>query len=170
MSAYQTVTRSYDYPVGARDARHLPELSGLDFLRALQAGEIPPPSFGSTLDVEGIVELAEGLVVFRATPAAFHLNPIGTVHGGYAATLLDSCMGCAIHSALPAGMAYTTAELKVNYIRAMTPDTGPVRAEGRVIHVGRTMATSEGRLVGEADGRLYAHGSTTCLVFPAKPA
>ena len=104
-------------------------------------------------------------MVFAGTPDLRHYNPIGVVHGGYAATLLDSCMGCAVHSALEAGQGYTTLELKVNYVRAMTVNTGRVRAEGKIINVGRQVATAEGRIVGD-DGKLYAHGTTTCLVFP----
>ena len=110
-----------------------------------------------------------GEAEFVCTPGERHTNPLGTVHGGLAATLLDSAMGCAVHTTLEPGIGYTTAELKINYIRAMTPQTGPVHAVGKVVHVGRQMAVAEGRLTG-ADGRLYATGSTTCLVFPLPPA
>jgi uncharacterized protein (TIGR00369 family) len=98
------------------------------------------------------------------------LNPIGSVHGGYAAALLDTVLGCAIHSALDRGVGYTTVELKVNYVRGMTIQTGLVRAEGTVIHLGRTLATAEAKLYGRDDGRLYAHGSTTCMLFPIQAA
>ena len=111
-----------------------------------------------------IVEVGEGRAVFAVDPAEYHYNPIGVVHGGLAATLLDSAMGCAVHSTLPAGAGYTTLEIKVNFIRAMTADTGRVRCEAKVVHVGGRTATAEGRVVDEA-GKLYAHGSTTCLVL-----
>jgi uncharacterized protein (TIGR00369 family) len=102
--------------------------------------------------------------VFAGTPRFEHYNPLGTVHGGYAATLLASCMACAVHSSLPKGVGYTTLEFKISLTRAMTADTGEVRAEGKVITAGRRVATSEGRLT-DANGRLIAHGTTTCLVF-----
>jgi uncharacterized protein (TIGR00369 family) len=104
-------------------------------------------------------------VVFEATPEREHYNPIGSVHGGFAATLLDSAMGCAVHSTLPAGTGYTTLELSVNYVRPMTVDSGPVRVEGTIVHGGRRQATAEGRLVSVESGKLLAHGKTTCLIF-----
>jgi uncharacterized protein (TIGR00369 family) len=110
-------------------------------------------------------EFSEGFAVFTAEPAAYHYNPIGVVHGGLAATLLDSAMSCAVHTTLRAGERYTTLELKVNFVRAITADTGPVRAEGRLIHRGGTVATADGRLVAERDGKLLAHGVTTCLIL-----
>jgi uncharacterized protein (TIGR00369 family) len=111
------------------------------------------------------VRVDNGLMIFQGTPGRQHYNPLGTVHGGYAATLLDSCVGCAIHSMLPAGKGYTTVELKVNFIRALTEKTGPIRAEGKVINVGNQVAVAEGRIT-DVQGRLYAHATTTCLVFP----
>ena len=113
------------------------------------------------------VEVAFGKAVFQGTPQLKHYNPLGTVHGGWFATLLDSAVGCAVHSSLPAGKAYTTLELKVNIVRALTDKVPLVRAEGRVVHGGSQVATAEGRLVGP-DGKLYAHASTTCLVFDAR--
>jgi uncharacterized protein (TIGR00369 family) len=110
------------------------------------------------------MEVADGRAVFQGTPLERHLNPLGTVHGGWIATLLDSALGCSIHTRLPAGRGYTTAELGVNYVKAVTPRVPRVRAEGRVIHCGRQLATAEARVVG-ADGTLYAHATTTCLVF-----
>jgi len=139
-------------------------MSGLEFLRGIFEGRLPRPPISRTLGFEGI-EVEKGRAVFAGTPDLNYYNPIGSVHGGYAATLLDSCMGCAVHSTLEAGQGYTTLELKVNYVRAMTTETGRVRAEGRIISVGRRVATAEGRLTGD-DGTLYAHGTTTCLVFP----
>jgi uncharacterized protein (TIGR00369 family) len=138
-------------------------LSGLEYMRAIAAGEIPPPPIAVLLGFE-LVEVDEGRAVFAVTPQEFHYNPIGVVHGGLAATLLDSAMGCAVHSTLPAGTAYTTLEVKVNFARAITRDTGRVISEGTVIHRGRTVATAEGRIVAEATGKLLAHGTTTCLL------
>ena len=112
-----------------------------------------------------LISADKGHVVFQGTPEHRHYNPIGSVHGGFHATLLDSCVGCAVHTTLEAGQGYTTLELKVNYVRALTDRVGPVRAEGKVIHVGKQVATAEGRIV-DVQGRLYAHASTTCLVFP----
>lgn len=144
------------------DPEAMRRMSGLDYLRQLfgRGG----PGIGRTLGFEA-EEFAEGRASFTCIPGEGHTNPLGTIHGGIAATMLDSAMGCAVHTTLPPGIGYTTAELKINYIRAMTPRTGLVRAVGTVIHVGRQLAVAEGRLTGE-DGRLYAHGTTTCLVFP----
>jgi uncharacterized protein (TIGR00369 family) len=111
------------------------------------------------------VEFGEGFAIFGAEPAEYHYNPIGVVHGGLAATLLDSAMSCAVHTTLAPGERYTTLELKVNFVGAITAATGSVRAEGRVIHRGGTIATAEGRLVAEKDGKLLAHGVTTCLLL-----
>ena len=111
------------------------------------------------------VEVERGPRVFDARARREHYNPIGAVHGGVAATLLDSAMGCAVHTTLPAGTGYTTLELKVNYVRAMTSDTGPVRCEGEVVHRGGTVMTAEGRIWEESGGALLAHGTCTCLVL-----
>lgn len=137
--------------------------SGLDFLQAIARGELPAPPIAALVDMR-LDHVEPGLVRFTATPAEMHYNPIGSVHGGIAATLLDSALGCSVHSTLPAGRGYTTLEIKITYIRAMTVATGPVIAEARVIHAGRQMAAAEGRIVDGA-GRLYATGTTTCLVF-----
>lgn len=137
--------------------------SGLEFLQKIVNGELPPPPLARLLNFD-LVELREGHAVFAVDPAEYHYNPIGVVHGGLAATLLDSAMGCAVHSTLPAGAGYTTLEIKVNFIRAMTADTGRVRCEAQTIHVGGRTATAEGRVIDEA-GRLYAHGTTTCLIL-----
>ncbi len=138
-------------------------MSGLDYLKAMQEGKIPSPPIGILMDMR-IVEVTEGRVIFAAQPAEYHYNPLGTVHGGLAATLLDSALGCAIHSTLQAGTGYTTLELKVNYLRPMTRESGMMYCEGKVIHVGGRIATAEGRLT-DADGKLYAHGTTTCIIL-----
>ena len=139
---------------------------GLGFLRAIIAGELPQPPISELLGFH-LAEVDKGRAVFEGVPEFRHYNPIGTVHGGFAATLLDSALGCAIFSTLHKGDTWTTLELKVNFVRAMTKDTGPVRAEGRIIHRGRTLATSEGDLK-DASGKLYAHATTTCMIFPAE--
>lgn len=140
-------------------------LTGLEQLRAAFDPDRPEraPGIGRTLGFS-VVELEEGRVVFGGHPDESVYNPIGTVHGGYAATLLDSAVGCAVHSALKAGQGYTTLELKVVYHRAMTKHTGPVRAEGKVVQVGRRAAFAEGRLT-DLNGRLYATATSTLLVF-----
>ena len=140
-------------------------LSGLEQLRAVFDPNRPErePGIGKTMGFS-IVEIEEGRVVFGGRPDESVYNPIGTVHGGYAATLLDSAVGCAVHSTLKAGQGYTTLELKVAYHRAMTKDTGPVRAEGKVVKVGSRAAFAEGRIT-DARGRLYATATSTLLVF-----
>ena len=138
-------------------------LTGIEYLRKIVAGELPGPPMAALMEF-GLAELEEGRAVFTVEPAEYHYNPIGVAHGGLAATLLDSAMGCAVHSTLPAGAGYTTLEIKVNYVRAMTAETGLVRCEARVIHVGGRTATAEGRIIDAAD-KLYAHGTTTCLIF-----
>ena len=155
---------------GARAGVARPEqvagLSGLQVMQKMLAGELPYPHIADTLDFS-IVEVAVGRAVFQGAPQLKHYNPLGTVHGGWYATLLDSALGCAVHTTVPAGYAYTTAELGVNIVRAASSKTGPLRAIGQVIHSGRQLATAEARIVGP-DGRLYAHATTTCLVFPVK--
>ena len=157
-------TVSWEDPVAAAEAAA--GMSGLEALEAIRDGRLPAPPIAKLLGIEPLV-LAHGRAVFGATPDESHYNPIGVVHGGLAATLLDSAMGCAVQSTLPAGMGYTTLELKVNFVRAMTRDTGPIRCEGRVLHEGKTVATAEGRVVAERTGKLLAHGTATCLVFSA---
>jgi len=138
-------------------------LSGLDYLRAMQEGRLAPPPALLLLGAE-MGEVEQGRVTMRLVPQEFHYNPLGSVHGGFTATLLDSVMGCAVHSTLPAGRGYTTLEIKVNYLRAITDATGEVTAEGRVVHAGRQAVVAEGRVV-DAHGRVHATASTTCLVF-----
>lgn len=137
--------------------------SGMEMFKAIFAGELPPAPIGDTLDFVPI-RMTPGEAVFQGSPKRRHYNPLGTVHGGWFATLLDSAVGCAIHTTLPAGKAFTTLELKVNMVRALTDGVPLVRAEGKVIHAGRQVATAEGRIVGP-DGKLYAHATTTCLIF-----
>ena len=157
----KTHTISCSDPRAVADAAR--SLSGLEFFQKAIAGELPFAPIGSLLGFV-MVEAENGRVVFAATPAEYHFNPIGTVHGGFAATLLDSATACAVHTTLPLGKAYTTLELKVNYVRPITLQTGPMRCIGQVIHPGRRVATSEARLV-DAQGKLYAHATSTCLVF-----
>ncbi|MES2480996.1 MAG: PaaI family thioesterase [Pseudomonadota bacterium] len=142
-------------------------LSGMKILEAIFAGDLPSPPMGETLDFVPI-RMASGQAVFQGRPLRRHYNPMGTVHGGWFAALLDSAVGCAIHTTLPAGRAYTTLELKINLVRALTDAVPLVRAEGKVIHVGRQTGTAQGRIVGP-DGKLYAHATTTCLIFDHPP-
>jgi uncharacterized protein (TIGR00369 family) len=137
--------------------------SGLALFQAMLAGELPAPPISQTLDFI-LAEAEFGRVAFHGRPSLAHYNPMGVVHGGWFATLLDSALGCAVQSVQPAGKAYTTAELKVNIVRPLSDKMPFVRAEAQVVHNGGRMATAEGRLTG-ADGKLYAHGSTTCFVF-----
>ena len=143
-------------------------VSGLEFLQRIVRGELPAPPFARLLNFD-LVEVSEGHAVFAVDPEEYHYNPIGVVHGGLAATLLDSAMGCAVHSKLPPGAGYTTLEIKVNFIRAMTGETGRVRCEAKIVHSGARTATAEGRIVDEA-GKLYAHGTTTCLILSHEKA
>lgn len=150
-----------EYGVAPQDT--LKEMSGLEFLTAMIEGDLPAPPITRTLGFT-LAEISEGRALFRGTPAFDYYNPIGSVHGGWAATLLDSCMACAVQTTLPKGSGYTTLEIKVNFVRAVTEASGRVEAEGRVIQSGRRIGVSEGRLT-DGEGRLLAHGTTTCLVF-----
>jgi uncharacterized protein (TIGR00369 family) len=148
---------------GVTPTEVMASMAGVDFVRAIFEGRLPAPPIMQT--VEPFDSIAEpGIVVFHSIPGFRHYNPIGSVHGGYAATLLDSAMGLAVHTALPAGTGYTTLEFKISFIRGMTKDTGPVRTEGRTMNVGRRAATAEARIT-DSKGRLLAHATTTCLVF-----
>jgi uncharacterized protein (TIGR00369 family) len=138
-------------------------MTGLEMMRAILRGELPYAPIAKTLDFM-LMEVEPGKVVFQGTPGPSHLNPMGTIHGGWYATLLDSALGCAVHTMIPAGRGYTTAELSVNLVRGINGKAPRVRAEGKVIHCGRQLATAEARLYGP-DGTLFAHGTTTCLVF-----
>jgi uncharacterized protein (TIGR00369 family) len=138
-------------------------LNGLEMMQGVLDGRLPFAPISQTLDYL-LVEVDAGRAVFQGTPSEAHLNPLGTIHGGWFATLLDSALGCAVHTRMPAGRAYTTAELSVNLVKALTPKVARVRAIGEVIHCGRQLATAQARLEGP-DGTLYAHATTTCLVF-----
>jgi len=138
-------------------------MSGLDFMRGVMEGRLPAAPIAKTLNYS-LIELEEGRAVFAGTPGFESYNPIGSVHGGWFGTLLDSCMACAVQTTLPAGKGYTTLEYKVNILRAATVNTGLIRAEGTVIHSGRRTATAEGRMVDEA-GKVYATGTTPCLIL-----
>jgi uncharacterized protein (TIGR00369 family) len=144
----------------------LKSYDGLGFLQGIINGTLPQPPISELLGFH-LVEAENGRAAFEGMPEFRHYNPIGTVHAGFAATLLDSALGCAICSTLAKGDVWTTLELKLNLVRPLTKNTGPVRAQGRVIHRGRTVATSEGDLKDRA-GKLYAHATTTCMIFPAK--
>jgi uncharacterized protein (TIGR00369 family) len=137
--------------------------NGLEIMQAVLRGEFPQAPIAQTLDFL-LVEVGEGRAVFQGTPGPAHRNPMGGIHGGWYATLLDSALGCAVHTMMPPGRGYTTAELGVNLVKAIGPKAPRVRAEGKVLHCGRQLATAEARLVGP-DGTLYAHATTTCLVF-----
>ena len=152
---------------GWASPEQLAGLSGLEVFEAIFAGKLPRPPIGDTLDFVPI-HIGRGLAVFQGQPLAKHYNPLGTVHGGWFAALLDSALGCAVHSTLPTGKGYTTLEVKLNIVRALTTAVSLVRAEGKVLHVGRQVATAEARLTGP-DDRLYAHATTTCLVFERPP-
>ena len=137
--------------------------TGLEQMQAMLAGELPFAPIARTLDFS-LIRVEPGVALFQGKPGPAHFNPMGSVHGGWFATLLDSALGCAVHTLMPAGRGYTTAELSVNYVRGLSPKVGRVRAEGKVIHCGKQLATAEARLFGP-DGTLFAHATTTCLVF-----
>jgi len=148
---------------GVTPTEVLGSMAGIDFVHAMFEGKLPSPPIMQ--NIEPFDSVAKpGHIVFYSTPGFRHYNPIGSVHGGYAATLLDSAMGLAVHSMLPPGTGYTTLEFKISFIRGMTENTGPVRSEGRTLNVGRRAATAEARVT-DAKGRLLAHATTTCLVF-----
>jgi uncharacterized protein (TIGR00369 family) len=141
-------------------------MSGLELLQGMIAGHFPRPPIMQLIGFH-LAEVERGRAVFESTPGFQHYNPLGSVHGGYAAILLDSCMGCAVHTTLPKGTGYITLEFKVSFVRAITADTGSVRAEGKVLSGGRRAATAEGQLT-DLSGRLLAHATTTCLIFEAQ--
>lgn len=155
-----------DRKVGVVDREVLVAGDGLSFLRGIIEGTHPAPPFADAMDFD-LVEAEEGRVVFTGVPSARFFNPLGTVHGGWTATILDSAMACAAHSTLKPGEAYTTLEMKLNYVRPVMPESGKLRCEGRLIHRGGSVITSEGKLV-DGRGKLLAHGTETCMVFPAK--
>ncbi len=156
-------TRVVAWEDPAAGAKAAAEMSGLDYLRAIARGELPAAPMADLLSF-GFHEIEEGRVIFECVPAEYHYNPIGAVHGGLACTLFDSAMGCAVHTMLPAGVEYTTVELKVNFLRPIDSRTGRLLCEGTTIHVGGRIATAEARLRDER-GKLYGHATTTCMIF-----
>jgi uncharacterized protein (TIGR00369 family) len=148
---------------GTVSADEQKEMSGLEFVQGLADGTLPLNMIARTLGYD-ITEAESGRVVVTAEPKDIHLNPAGTVHGGLAATMLDSCMGLAIQSTLERGLSSTTLEFKISFVRLITPETGPIKAEGTVISRGRRVGTAEGRVT-DSKGRLLVHGTTTCLIF-----
>lgn len=139
-------------------------MTGMEYMRAIVAGEVPPPPIAVTMRLRPI-ELEEGRVVFEGEPGEEHYNPIGVVHGGYAATLLDSALGCAVHTTLAAGLGYTSLGLEAKFVRPISRDTGRVLCEARVLYRGRKQATAEATLTAAESGKLLAHGSATCMIL-----
>lgn len=150
---------------GTVSAEQQKQMSGLEFVHGLASGALPLNTIAQTLGYD-VAEAENGRVVVTLEPTDAHLNPAGTIHGGLTATLLDSCMGLAIQSTLDKGISQTTLEFKISLVRPITPQTGPIRAEGKVLNCGRRIGTAEGRVV-DGKGRLLAHGTTTCLIFPS---
>lgn len=163
------IDRGQDMELNAKSLAELPDhatvraMTGLEFIEAIRDGRLPRAPIAETLDFD-MVEVEKGRVVFAGEAKFAAYNPIGTVHGGWFGTLLDSCMACAVQTMLPAGRGYTTLEYKVNILRAATVESGRLRAEGRAVHVGRRTATAEGRMT-DAKGKLYATATTTCIVL-----
>lgn len=139
-------------------------MTGIEYMRAIVGGQVPPPPIAVTMRMRP-VELGEGRCVFEGEPGEEHYNPIGVVHGGYAATLLDSALGCAVHTMLPAGVGYTSLGLEAKFVRPISRDTGRVLCDATVAHRGRRQATAEARLTSAATGKLLAHGTATCMIF-----
>jgi uncharacterized protein (TIGR00369 family) len=156
-------SRSASKTYGTVSADRRKEMTGLEFVQGLADGTLPLNTIARTLGYD-VSEAVSGRVVVTAEPSGIHLNPAGTVHGGFTATLLDSCMGLALQTTLEKGFGQTTLEFKVSLLRAITPDTGPIKAEGIVMSRGRRVGTAEGRVT-DGNGRLLAHGTTTCLIF-----
>ncbi len=165
--AEEAAVRARQQAVGVARPEQVQGLTGLEILQTMLQGELPPPPISETMDFM-LVSVARGEATFQGSPKVRHLNPMGGIHGGWFATLLDSALGCAVMSALPASQSYTTLELKINLVRALSPKVPVVRAVAKTVHVGKQVATAEAQLIGH-DGKLYAHSSTTCLVF-ARPA
>jgi uncharacterized protein (TIGR00369 family) len=154
--------RTFEWDTPTPFAKRIAGKTGLELLQLVIDGTLPRPPMASLMDIQ-LVEASKGRAVFRGTPQEFHYNPIGSVHGGYGATLLDSAMGCAVHSMLGAGDTYTTLEFKINFLRALTHQTGEVQGIGVIVHAGRTTAIAEGKIVDEG-GKLYAFATTTCQI------
>jgi len=163
LEATRVRTFAWEDPLRATEAAA--SMSGLEFMRAIADGSLPPPPVARMLGMS-LVEVGEGSALFSFEPQEWMYNPIGSVHGGVAATLLDSCMGCAVHTTLPAGARYTTTDIQVRYLRPMRAGQGPVLAEGRVVHSGSRTATAEGRLyLAQDEDAVLAHGSTGCVIL-----
>ena len=158
-----TRTRTYSWEDPMQLLKILSRMSGLEALKGILAGEIPPPPLASTLNMQ-LESVEAGKTVFTIDPAEYHYNALGVLHGGVASTLIDSAMGCAVHSVLPAGVGYATLELHVNFIRPLTAESGRIRCTGEVIHYGKRIATAEARIT-DIDGKLYNHGTTTCMIL-----
>ena len=161
--AREIAVRAHLAPSAPLPRAQVVRMSGMEVFEAIFRGELPAPPIGETMDFIPI-QMAPGVAIFQGRPLPRHFNPLGTVHGGWFCTLLDSAMGCAVHTTLPAGKGYTTLEVKVNMVRPLTDAVELVRAEGKVLHVGRQVATAEGRLV-DAAGKVYGHATTTCMLF-----
>ncbi|MFC8661699.1 PaaI family thioesterase [Streptomyces sp. NPDC057199] len=161
-------TRTYEWEDPAILAEAAGRMAGIDFLREVQAGRLPAPPIGCSMDF-ALDEVEPGMAVFSLMPGEEHYNPIGSVHGGIFATLLDSAAGCAVQSTLPQGMAYTSLDLTVKFLRRITVDTGRVRAIGTIVNQGRQTALAQAQLV-DAKDRLLAHATSSCLLFPVPPA
>jgi uncharacterized protein (TIGR00369 family) len=157
----RTLEVTWEDPLALAEAGRA--MLGIEFLRAIRDGKLPHPPICALLNYR-LVEVEPGHAVFEATPGEQHYNPIGVVHGGIAMTLLDSAMGCAVQTKMAAGGGYTTLEAKTNLVRAVTGSTGKLRAIGKVVHVGKRVATAEARLE-DSEGKLYAHATTTCIVL-----
>ena len=157
-------TRTVKWAEPVRDLSEFRSLSGLEYLQRLFGRDSRPAPICALMDFR-VVKFEYGLAVFEGTPREFHYNPVGVVHGIFAAALLDSALGCCVHTTLKPGFGSTTIELKINYVRALSSESGLVTSVGRTINVGSRIATAEARLTG-ADGRLYAHGTSTCMIFP----
>jgi uncharacterized protein (TIGR00369 family) len=158
----RTLTVTWQDPLAGLPLRR--RMTGREYLETIMRDDVAPPPMAELMGID-VVEIGEGRATFEGTPGEQHYNPIGVVHGGYVATLLDSAMGCAVETLQSAGSGYTTLELKVNFTRPLTVDTGRVLAEGVVIHAGSRVATAEGRLFSASTGKLLAHGTSTLLIF-----
>jgi uncharacterized protein (TIGR00369 family) len=159
----ETRTRTYDYQAPAPELLRDAHVDGAELLRRIRSGALPAPPIAHTLGFE-LVDVDPGVAVFEGTPAEWQYNPLGSVHGGWMATLLDSALACAVHTTLPAERSYTTTDLQVRFHRPLLAGTGVVRAEAKVLHAGKRLASSEARLVGKADGKLYASATSTCII------
>ena len=157
------MTRTINEEASSEKAEARRIMSGLEYMRKIMTGELPPSGMVQLLGMK-LVEVSEGRAVFTVQPDERHYNGLGIAHGGLAATLLDSALGCAINAMMPAGKVFTTLEMKINYVRPITRERGELRCEAKMIHVGGRVATAEGRITDE-DGKLYAHGTATCMLF-----